>query len=165
MLILVAGLPGSGKSYFAEKLAERLGIAYINSDRTRIRMMARGRYEKEDKLAVYTDMRDQVEAVLAAGESIIADATFYLEETRNMFIGTALKYHVSVYLIVVRAEEDLIRRRLLHPRRESEADYSVYEKIRDQFEPLAFPHLPLVSTDQNLEEMLNRTMAYIGKEA
>jgi len=32
MIIIVFGLPGSGKSYFASKLAERINARYINSD-------------------------------------------------------------------------------------------------------------------------------------
>lgn len=44
MIILVAGLPGPGKSYFAEKLAGILSAVYLNTDRIRLALHAAGKY-------------------------------------------------------------------------------------------------------------------------
>jgi len=35
MIIVVTGLPGSGKSYFAQQLAPLMDAEYINSDKVR----------------------------------------------------------------------------------------------------------------------------------
>ncbi|SFP80598.1 hypothetical protein SAMN05444277_10244 [Parafilimonas terrae] len=33
MIVIIAGLPGSGKSYFAGRIAQMLSVAYINNDK------------------------------------------------------------------------------------------------------------------------------------
>ena len=44
MLIAVMGLPGSGKSYFAHKLAGKLKAIYIGSDQVREKLDLLGEY-------------------------------------------------------------------------------------------------------------------------
>ena len=56
MMIIVSGLPGSGKSYFASRLARKFEATYINSDLMRKKIEAQGRYAFDDKLNVYEEM-------------------------------------------------------------------------------------------------------------
>ncbi len=163
MMILVAGLPGSGKSYFAERLAGKLDAVYINSDRVRMAMQATGKYSFDDKLFVYNEMRLQVIQAIERKKDVVVDATFYRRAIRKMFLQLAQDYQVDVRLIVVTADEDLIRKRLQKPRKYSEADYSVYEIVRDEFEPIAMPHLTLQSTDNNIQEMLKEAESYLDQ--
>lgn len=165
MVILVAGLPGSGKSYFAERLAEKLEAVYINSDRVRMAMHATGKYSFDDKLLVYREMMLQATQAIEQKGNVIVDATFYHHTMREMFLRLAAGYNVEVRVIEVVADEGLIRRRLQKPREHSEADYSVYEIVRDDFEGITMPHLTLESTDNNLAEMLKRAETYIESEA
>ena len=67
----------------------------------------------------------------------------------------------DIIFIEVRAEESLIRERLKRPRKDSEADFEVYKKIKKQWEPLDEDHLILQSTDDNIKEMLEKTADYL----
>lgn len=164
MIILVAGLPGSGKSYFAERLANELDAVYINSDRVRIALQAAGKYSFEDKLLIYKEMMLKATQAIEQRRDVIVDATFYHHTMRETFLRLADGYNAGIRVIEVVADEELIRQRLQKPRKYSEADYRVYEIVRDDFEEITMPHLILQSTDNNLEEMLKQAEDYVEGE-
>lgn len=164
MIILVAGLPGSGKSYFAERLADKLEAAYINSDRVRLALQATGKYSFDDKLLVYKEMLLQATQAIDQKRDVVVDATFYLHTMREMFFRLAAGYNLDVRIIEVVADEGLIRQRLQKQRKYSEADFTVYEIVRDAFEKITIPHLTLQSADNNVEDLLNQAESYIESE-
>lgn len=161
MLILVAGLPGSGKSFFSEKLARGIGAVYLNSDKVRVEMQTNGKYSPEDKLAIYNQMVERASEAIEAGRDVVVDATFFHHTLREMFVRLAEGYAVPLRVIEITADEALVRKRLSRPRRWSEADYAAYEIVRDQFEEIVMPHVTLVSTDTNIETMLGQAIQYI----
>lgn len=163
MIVLVMGLPGSGKSYFASHLSERLGAGYINSDRTRKSVHSGKRYSPRGKADVYRQMRDLARQALEQDKAVVADATFYRKELRDLFLTLGKEHRVLVHVIQVEAPEDLIKERLSLPREDSEADFKVYQIIRSQFEQLQpdEPHLTLESGRNNIEEMLETALDYI----
>lgn len=164
MLILIAGLPGSGKSFFGKRLADAIGATYLNSDRVRLDLDAKGKYTDHDKLTVYQQIADKTYEALNDGLDVVVDATFYRRSLRELFERFDNIYNVGLYLIEVRAEESTIRKRLSVGRDLSEADFKVYEKIRDEFEEITEPHLTLKSTDDNIEKMLGDALSYIQHE-
>lgn len=166
MIVIVAGLPGSGKSFFAERLAARLGYTHINSDRVRRSLHVSGRYSITDKLIVYKEMLAQTTRSVSENKGVVVDATFYHHSMREMFVRLADGFHLPVRVIELTANEHVARERLQKPRRYSEADFSVYQKLRDEFEEITMPHLTLESTNDNLDEMLKTAIIYLnsGKE-
>ncbi len=159
---MIAGLPGSGKSYFAEQLAAHLEAVYISSDQVRQAAQALGKYTYQDKLKIYEEMVRLAGNSLKEKEIVIVDATFYQQSVRNLFFTLAKDLVVPVFFIEVFADEALIKERLKNPRKYSEADFKVYEKIKEDFEPIAEPHLKLQSNDENIETMLNIAIQYIN---
>jgi predicted kinase len=162
MIVLVAGLPGSGKSYFASKLAARLGGVYVSSDKVRKALDALGEYTFSNKMIVYVEMIKIANRVLKEQKTVVVDATFYQVPMRNLFYKLADKHASKICLIVIKANETLIKERLSKPRQDSEADFKVYEQIRDQFQKIISPHLEMESTNSNITTMLNRAIEYIG---
>ena len=160
MLVLISGLPGSGKSYFGQKLAAAIGAIYLNSDKVRVQMRGSGKYSDEDKLLVYKQMALDASEALDVGKDVVADATFSRQSFREQFERLSATQGTPLHIIVVKADEDTIRKRLSSPREFSEADFKVYEKLRDEFEEITVPHLELRSTDSNLDEMLRKAIKY-----
>src|SRR5690606_34255110 len=91
LVIIVSGLPGSGKSYFAQRLAEAFKAVYLNSDKIRISLQAKGKYTLGDKMCIYHTMAGQTEKHLSRGETVVADATFYHHAMRDLFFDIASK--------------------------------------------------------------------------
>lgn len=163
MIVIVLGLPGSGKSYFAERLAGTLNAGYVNSDRLRKQMFATRMYTQQEKDSVYTAMLKKVKEALSQNRSIVLDATFHRAKTRQLFISE-VNGKENILFIEVWAAEDIIRERLKNARPDSEADFEIYRLIQQQWEPLKETHLLLESSNSNIENMLQAAAAYLQQK-
>lgn len=161
MMIIVSGLPGSGKSYFATRLSQEINAQYISSDHTRQDLEARGLYAFEDNLTVYEEMARKAGEALRNGTTVILDATFYKKEMRNLFFTLARLLHQKVACFHIAADEEIIRERLSRPRLDSKADFSVYKQLQPQYEIPEEDHLVLESTSDNIGSMLLKAKEYI----
>ena len=160
MVVIVMGLPGSGKSYFASRLATAIEADYINSDRVRKTMIAKRTYSLQEKRSVYNEMLAQMKLAVKQKKNIVLDATFYKHSIRKKFIHEA-RNAGDIILIEVRAGESLIRERLKQAREDSEADYKVYKIIQAQWEALREKRLILQSTNNNVNDMLHTAVDYL----
>lgn len=160
MVVIVFGLPGSGKSFFASRLAGMINGYYIKSDRVRKEILNKRNYSVEEKLSVYNAMLSQLIKAAKQNKNIVVDATFYKNEIRINFISKVPENELIVFIEVI-ADESLIMERLKKPREDSEADFEVYKKIKEEWEPMDEPHLVLKSTDENINEMLLKTTDYL----
>lgn len=161
MIILVCGLPGSGKSYFAERLAKSINAGYLSSDKLRKSLTDIPEYSAEAKNKVYQEMLRIAHESVKKPQHLVIDATFHRISTRLPFLRIMENENKPV-IIEVRADEALIRERVKNKRAYSDADFEVYKKIRDEWEPIAEDHLILESTNSNISEMLKTALNYIG---
>lgn len=161
MLIIVSGLPGTGKTTFAQALATRLQAQHLNSDRIRDELHKRGRYDPDTKAKIYEELRRRTGTLLEEGKTVIVDATFHLQRRRQPFIDLASEGGWELKWIEITAPEALIRERVGRKRAYSEADFEVYQRIRAAAEPLQVPHLRLTSGEGPLEAMVDRAVAYL----
>ncbi len=160
VIIIVFGLPGSGKSYFASRLAKRLEATYVSSDVVRKQLFTVRKYTGEEKMKVYNEMiREMKEAI--QGKDIVLDATFYKENIRNKFKETAEAFKEKIIFIEVWADQKIILKRLSMKREHSEADFSVHLHIKKVFEPLKSDHVIIQSTQENIMEMMGEAFNYI----
>lgn len=160
MIIIVMGLPGSGKSYFAAQLASMIKATYINSDKERKKLLSIRTYTENEKSFVYDAMLEKMKGLIKKNKKVVLDATFYKDEIRQKFINEA-DGKVPVFLIEVKASEAIVRERLKETRPDSEADFEVYKKIKKQWEPLETDHLILRSTNDNIKNMLQKALDYL----
>ncbi|TNE56620.1 MAG: ATP-binding protein [Bacteroidetes bacterium] len=160
MLILISGLPGSGKSTLARHYVARYGGAHVNSDLLRGELGLRGKYGQADKEQVYAAMLEKVRAILQKGGTAVVDSTFYRQSIRAPFEALAAALQVPVFCIEVKASEATIRERLRRPRPDSEADFDVYLKIRERYEPWSEPCLVLWSDRAPMERLLETLHLY-----
>ncbi len=161
-LTLVCGLPGSGKSFLARRLAQALDAEYISSDAVRMRVLEERSYSPEERGNIYSLMQDMTRAALNSGCKVVADATFYRRALRDEFRAIAADLNRPCKIIEVRAARPTIERRLNRPRRTSEADLAVHDKIAAEFEAIEFDHLVLHSDDETRdEERLDAALRYL----
>jgi predicted kinase len=160
MLILVSGLPGSGKSTFATALAATHGYLHLNSDAMRKNMGLMGRYDLFSKLKVYQALMEQTADALP-DDSVIVDSTFFLATVRNSFYNIAFKKKVDLFIFSIVADEEVIKERTAKKRRDSEADFEVYKKIKAEFEFIKKGFLQLRSDKLSVDEMVAIANQYL----
>ena len=151
-LIITHGLPGCGKSTFAQIALERLGAIRIRSDVERKRLFGlaaladsrsqtgAGIYGEEVTRRTYTRLHELARGLLAAGFPVIVDAAFVLHTERENFRMLAREMGVPFVIASLQADEAALKERLaLRCSRAddaSEADISVMQKLQVIQEPL-----------------------------
>lgn len=162
MLILIAGVPGSGKTYFARHLAKALGAIHLHTDSLRAELGLRGEYTPAAKQRVYDELERQARSRLQRGETVIVEATFHRADRRQVFYALAEDLNLPLFLFEIRVEEAIALARVSRSRADSEAGPAVYRKIRDAFEPIDRPHRTLWSTNSNIETLLSIATRTVG---
>ncbi len=151
-LILVCGPPASGKSWVISPLSQPFEAAVLSSDRVRKRLagiaetrrdrqgVEAGLYRPEMTDRTYATLRDKAEVHLRAGRTVLIDATGSTVARRAPFHALARDHGVPLLAVHLDPPESVIRERLEKRARDphaiSDANASVYESIRDRWEPL-----------------------------
>ncbi len=161
MVILVFGLPGTGKTYFAKHFAEKLGAVHVNTDMVREKLQFKGHYDEKTKQQVYNELFKQAQMGFKKGANVIVDGTFHLNRRREQLEKLSREEIKKFYYIEIKADEKTVRKRLKKSRKHSEADVDVYETIKNDFEPLDKDCLELWSDRDDIDEMINKAQKYI----
>ena len=107
-LILLAGLPGTGKSYYAQSIQDE-NCHIISSDETRFAITHDYRVILEDMKIVYDKMIETANALLNNNENItvVLDSTFLDDKRRNYFLDK-IKGADYIQLVMLKANIDTI---------------------------------------------------------
>lgn len=174
-LVLVAGLPGTGKSTLAGGLAEE-GFDWVRSDVLRKRLFAeasqRGEetgpmYGSEFSDRTYAACLDEARATLLDGGRVVVDANFRSAARRAPFVALARGLSVPLVIFECVLDEatvrDRLERRVDDP---SDADFDVYLAVRGEWEPIGEELTPVaIETSATPEEALakaKRTLRGMG---
>jgi predicted kinase len=169
MIVIMAGLPGTGKSTLARALAHADGGIVLDKDVIRSVVFPAEyiEYSNEQDDFCQSLMLETAGYLLQRhpDQRIFVDGrTFSRKYQINGVIEAAGKLSAEWRIIeCVCAEESARRRldasRLSHPARNR--SFELYRRIRAQFEPITLPKL-VVDTDQPLERCVEQAEEYLG---
>jgi aminoglycoside phosphotransferase family enzyme/predicted kinase len=150
-LVLIGGLPGTGKSTLAQALASHAGFDVIRSDQIRKQLAvagvvadadasdayAAGIYTPEWTERTYAECIARADAALFEGSRVLVDATFRAESHRLRFLDLAATWGVPLILWICQADAAIVKGRLQERRDDvSDADWTIYLHAARRWEPL-----------------------------
>ncbi|MBI2917018.1 MAG: AAA family ATPase [Chloroflexi bacterium] len=151
-VVITVGLIGTGKSTLARALAHRTGMEVVSSDEVRKRLQGLsaderrlepfqgGIYSAEVSRLTYDEMFRQAGEVLAAGRSVLLDASFRRAEERARAVEVARAAGADFWAIECVASEATIRERLERRARDwpdaSDARWELFPQIKGEHEPV-----------------------------
>jgi uncharacterized protein len=173
-LVLVAGLPATGKSTLAAGLADRVGFEVLSSDRVRKELAGlapdrsagappdEGLYAPSWTERTYGALLDRAGVILRRGGRALVDASFHREERRRPFLRLARSLAVPARLLVCRTDAAVARRRLeSRAPGPSDADWAVYRTMADRWDepgPDTARHLRPIDTSVDPEDSLGAAL-------
>jgi uncharacterized protein len=151
-LAITCGLPGSGKTFVSQSLAETVGAVRVRSDVERKRRFGISPLQSSrDRVAgdiygadatelTYARLLAVARMVLLAGWPTLVDAAFLRRAERVRFAAMAASCTAPFAILHCHAESTLLRQRIAarHERGDdaSEADVDVLERLSEVAEPL-----------------------------
>jgi len=171
-LLLTCGLTGCGKSVFAVELAFQLGIDYLQADYERKRLA--GIQATQRGAAIYTDTWNQATyerlailaaEKLAAGCSVVVDATFRRRADRERFIRLAAEAGVPLSIFELSCPAAVVHQRLSSREQSGDAvsdgTWQIYQQQAAAFErPVeAEGHLLAIDAGQPVTAMVEQALA------
>ncbi|MDP6446787.1 MAG: AAA family ATPase, partial [Pirellulaceae bacterium] len=162
LLVVVRGLPGTGKSTVAESLAEELGAELLKTDVVRKSLFGptakqggynEGCYCPQDRRRVYDEMHRRAEDLLNGGDSVVLDGT-YLAAGRRVDAGElAARTGAAFSAICCRCPDGLAKQRIAsrHRPHDSDARAEFFDQQR-QVDEADSPDYPFVVVDTAADE-------------
>jgi len=163
VLVVLCGLPGSGKSYLARQLEPHLSAAIVETDFVRHTLFRQPRHTGRESAWVYAVCHALIAHLLEHSQSVIFDATNLIEHNRQTLYRIADRLRVKLVIVHTVASEEVVRQRLQdrvqrpNPNDYSEADFEVYTKMRASEEPIRRQHL-VIDTTQDIQQAVWRIL-------
>ena len=161
VLVVLVGLPGSGKSYFARALAARYPAAVLDSDALRAVLYDNPQHTQQEHGRLFPAIHVLMERLLSRGVSVVLDATNVKESSRRPYYKIGEQCGAPVFVVRVTAPREVIRARLAQrearrdPLDRSTANLEVYEKMRADVERIARRHIS-VNTGGDISTALDK---------
>src|SRR5262245_17604620 len=172
VLIAMAGLPGTGKSTLAARLAEQLGAVVLDKDRVRAALFPA-------VVLTYSEEQDDMTMAAvyqAAGSILLADPrrtvildgrTFLRPGQLRPVLDLAASLGQGLRVIECHCDDAVARRRLeadlaggRHPA--GNRTLELYLAVKAAAEPLPVPHLTLDTGRTPPEECVRKCLEYLG---
>ncbi len=158
ILIVLSGLPGSGKSHLCRRLAElHSPLVVLETDALRTALVdTPPTHAPAENARLFRAVHRLLEQLLRAGHCVALDATNLIRRNRKRLYQIAERSRAAVLIIQLTAPEPLIRERLTRRAADAQAGRAtgdnstagidVYERMRDTAQPIKHDHLVIDSS-------------------
>jgi predicted kinase len=162
VLVLMTGLPGTGKSTVAGAVGRSLSACVLSADPIDAALSTAGVSNEDGKIG-YELMKALAGSDLDAGRSVVIDAVNPFSFTRQAFFDLATARHAAVSVIVTVCSDVEVHRRRIEARRdrgEKSIDWAGVERQIGYYEQYEGESLVLDAVDPS-EENCAAAAAYV----
>ncbi len=180
-MVLIGGLPGTGKSTLAARLGDEANFSVVRSDVVRKELIAEHEsaapasssredfYTHQWNDLTYDECLRRAEAILFEGGRVLVDASFHDEARRRHFLEAAHRWGVPGCLILCHADPNVVRDRLGRRQNDaSDADWAIHHKLAQRWDELSAETRPLarqIDTRGTQDDALARALDVLSEFA
>jgi predicted kinase len=166
-LLMMVGLPGTGKSSVVRSLQRLVDCVVITTDKTRTLIRNSPVYTAAEMMLVYEVCYELIERRLNRGQRVVFDGSNLLAARRDHLKALAQKCGAPLTICYVQASQAVIQQRLQTRIRrghnkndQSDADWAVYKWMVEAQEPLVDEHLIVDTSDASPDELAQKLYEY-----
>lgn len=152
-LIVLMGLPGSGKSYVAEYIHKKYGFVILSGEEITTQMFGTEKVSGKQYAEVYRSIRQKSSELLSQGNSVIIDGTNLKHEFRQQ-IYDEVKCDRTI-LIYLKVDDDTALDRI--SKRTNSCSPETYQEFKTQAEnPSPEENALIITSDSELLSNIDR---------
>jgi predicted kinase len=165
-MVVMIGLPGSGKSHLARAIAARVPAVVLDIDALRAALFEDPQHTAQEHGRLFPALHALMDRLLERGITVIVDATNLKETNRTPYYKIAAEHGAKLLLVRVWARMPVIRRRLLareeapDPADRSTATLEVYERMREGAQRVRRRHIS-VDTSADIRAAVDKIAALL----
>ena len=130
----------------------------LSSDKVRKELIARPTYSKAEVKLIYNLISLIAKYLHNAGLNCIIDATFNREKLRKQFKRKLELPDEQVRIVECISQENIIIQRLMARKKGySDADFSVYKRMKKNFQPIREAHITVDTSQLPLDTIARET--------
>jgi predicted kinase len=168
VLVVVSGLPGTGKSYFCRELAKRLPCVIVESDALRKLLFPSPGYSALESQRLFAACHRLIEELVSAGITSVLDATNLVEHHRERLYHIADRLRAKLIIVQVEAPPEVAQKRLqgrsesADPEENSDADWSVYQRMKPRAQAIRRNYFS-VDTSRDINPVIDKIVREAGR--
>ena len=164
-LIVLSGLPGSGKTVVAEGLSRSLSVPILSIDSIEAAMWRAGLARTETGVAAYEVAQALVDENLRLRHTVIVDAVNPAEAPRAAWRDLAAKHRVNLKIIECVCSDEAMHRQRIEKRLRSvagthELTWARLLQRRAEYEAWTDPRLVLDTSRTSPAQLLSQALQY-----
>jgi predicted kinase len=164
-LVVVCGLPGSGKTTVSEQISDRMDATLLRTDVIRKELHPEPTYSSVETQDVYAEITERAGNHLASGRSVVLDGTFRRMAQRQRVRLTAAAAGADYLPLKVECEMAVVKERIAQREGDaSDADFEIHEQVREQFEPVP-RDVPRIDNSRSLAATRRQVRRAVGMDA
>jgi predicted kinase len=159
--VVVSGLPGTGKTFFCRKLAERYTFYIVGSDALRKVLFPKPDYTPAESARLFSAIHGLIEGLLKNGIPVCFDATNLSERNREYLYRISDRTGARMILVSVEAPSEVAYQRLQSRKTavltesKSDADWDVYRQMKPKVEKILRNHF-VVDTSRDITPVIDK---------
>jgi len=167
--VVVSGLPGTGKSYFCRRLAERIPVIILESDVMRKMLFPSPTYSMAESARLFQAIHHLIEYLLKKGIPLVLDATNLSERNRERLYHIAYQHDARLVMVRVEAPPEVVQERLRNraggtgsEEDQSEADWAVFQRMKTSVQQIRRHHFA-VDTSRDIAPVLDKVAREVNR--